>query len=84
MVGLLWQCCHTLFFQKAFLANAKGHSLSLGHVLTHTLHPREELNPPSVCPKPALALLALLLMLMKSEDQLSLANSALSWPLRPA
>lgn len=51
---------------------------------THTLHPREELNPPSVCPKPALALLALLLMLMKSEDQLSLANSALSWPLRPA
>lgn len=46
-VGLLWQHCHTLFFQKAFLANAKGHSLSLCHVLTDTLHPRECLTLPA-------------------------------------
>ena len=49
VVGLLWQPCHTLFFQKAFLANAKGCSLSVGHVL------REEPNSLLVCPKPARA-----------------------------
>lgn len=51
VVGLLWQQCHTLFFQKAFLANAKGHSLSLHHMHTYILHP-------FLCPKPAQTLLA--------------------------
>lgn len=55
MVGLLWQRCHTLFFQKAFPANAKGHSLSLCHMHTYTLHPAEALTLLAVgpsCPGP--------------------------------
>lgn len=83
VAGLLWQQGHTLFFQKVFLANAKGHSLSLSHAHICTLQPREKVNPAYLCTQCLPRLSLLLLLLLVRQDQLPAADSTLHQLLQP-